>query len=118
MALERRISPRIQTYLPVRVHQLGTVQVVETLTKNLSSAGFRCLSPTLYPVSTQLRVQLILGSGSETLDLVGRLVWFHMIPQSEQFDLGVTFVENSEHNKRRLSAYIDLLLEKFTSRPA
>ena len=109
MVQERRRSQRVRAYLPVRLHQPGAPQVVETLTKDLSEGGFRCLNSTLCPISTELGVDLVLSTGNEQLSLRGKAVWFRTIPESEQFDFGIAFVELSPETKRRLSAYLDRL---------
>ena len=114
MVQERRSSQRFRAYLPVRLHQPGGPQVVETLTKDLGVGGFRCLNSTLCPISTELGVDLVLSTGNEQLSLRGKTVWFRTIPESEQFDFGIAFVDLSPETKRRLSAYLDYL-SKFSS---
>ncbi len=106
---ERRSSPRIRAYRPVRLQHISTPRAVETLTKDFSVGGLRCLSSTLFPVSTELTIQLVLSSGREPIRARGRTVWFRTIPQSDQFDLGIAFLEIPAHDKRRLSAYIENL---------
>ncbi len=83
--------------------------MVETLTKDLSLTGMRCLSSTICPVSSDVSLELILGNGQEPLALRGRTVWFQTIPEGDQFDIGIAFFDVSPHNKRRLSMYIDRL---------
>ncbi len=114
MVQERRSSQRARAYLPVRLHQPGSPQVVETLTKDISVGGFRCLNSILCPISTELGVDLALSTGNEQLSLRGKAVWFRTIPESEQFDFGIAFVDLSPETKRRLSAYLDHLA-KFSS---
>ena len=83
--------------------------MVETLTKDVGLGGFRCLSPTLCPVSTELGVDLVLSTGNEQLSLRGKAAWFRTIPESEQFDFGITFIDLSPETKRRLSGYLNHL---------
>ena len=109
---ERRSAPRVRAYHPVRLQKPNNPQVVETLTKDLSLGGIRCLSAAIFPVSSDVNVNLILSTGEESLSVKGRAVWFRMIPYSEQFDLGISFGMISPYNKRRLSVYIDNLSEK------
>ena len=93
----------------MRIQKPGATQVVESLTKDLGVLGVRCISPTLFPVSTEVSVEVVFSTGEESFSVRGRAVWFRMIPHSEQFDLGITFIELTDHNKRRLSAYVDRL---------
>ncbi len=109
MTEERRHHPRFRAYLPVRLQRPHTPQVMETLTKDISLEGLRCISSTLCPVSTEIGVELTLATGNEVLDLHGRTAWFRMIPHSEQFDLGIQFMDLSPQNKRRLSVYLEHL---------
>ena len=109
MIAERRSAQRYRTYCPVRLHPSSVIPVVETLTKDLSSGGLCCLSSTLFPVSTELQVELVVAVGSEPLSARGRAVWFRTIPQSDQFTLGIAFQDLSPHDKRRLSVYLDRL---------
>lgn len=109
---ERRANPRLRAYHPVRLHRPGVSQVVETLTKDMSAGGIRCLSSTLFPVSTEFQVELVLMNGEELLTARGQTRWFRMIANSDQFDIGISFLDLSPQNKRRLSAYLDLLAKR------
>lgn len=112
MGEERRANPRVRTYRPVRLTQQADGRVVETLAKDLSLGGVRFLSTTLFPVSTELNLELILSNGESPMNLQAKTAWFNTIPQSEQFHVGVMFLSISEQDKRRLSAYIDRLSQK------
>ena len=118
MNQERRSSPRVRAYLPLRLRTPGTPQTLETLTKDLSLGGVRCISPTVCPVSTEVGLELILATGDEPLALRGKTAWFRTIPESDQFDFGIVFVELSPQNKRRLSVYIERLANKSGLVPA
>lgn len=111
MEYERRSTPRIRAYRPVRLKPPGIRHVIETLTKDLSVGGFCCVSGTPLPVATEVLVELMLSTGAEPITARGRTAWFRAIPKSEQFDLAIAFTEVPEHNKRRLSAYLDHLLK-------
>ena len=106
MLNNRRAAPRFRAYRPVRVQKPGSIQLVETLTKDLSTGGMRFLSPTIFPVSTDLQVELVLSTGGEPFSVRGRAAWVQMIPHSDQFDIGISFQDVSIPNQRRLSAYI------------
>ena len=118
MAIDRRNTPRFRAYRPVRLQKPGSLQIVETLTKDLGVGGLRCVSPALFPVSTEVNVELVLSSGEEPFSIRGRTVWFLMIPHSEQVELGIEFIELENQNKRRLSVYIDYLASHLSQVPA
>ena len=109
MGEERRSTQRVRAYRPVRLHRTGAGPVIETLSKDLSPDGLRCLSSLLFPVATDLTVQLMLSTGDEPVTARGRTVWFRTLPDSEQFEVGISFTEIPPHQKRRLSAYLDRL---------
>ena len=109
VAQERRISPRVRAYRPVRLNLPKTHRVTETLTKDLGTGGLCCISSTIFPVSTELQVELTLSEGGEPVTARGKAVWFRMIPHSEQVDLGIAFLEMPQEHKRRLSAYLERL---------
>lgn len=107
MVDERRASPRVSAYLPVRLHPNHQLKVVETLTKNIGEGGTRCVSPTVFPVSAEVTVEFSLAQGQEPIVLRGRTAWFRLIPDSEQYDLGIAFVDITPKTKTRLSTYIN-----------
>ena len=115
MGEERRAASRVQLYLPVRVAKAGHAQPIETLTKDLGIGGLRCLSPTVLPVTTPVDVELVLSGGQDAVTIRGRTAWFRTIPESEQFEVGISFLEMSPQMKRRLSMYLDHLTHSAVS---
>ena len=115
MGADRRRTPRFRVYHPVRLHRLRPTQLVETLTKDLSFGGVRCMSTATFPISTELQLELVLFAGEEPLTLAGHTVWFQVVPYGEQYELGIAFDEVSAHHKRRLSIYLDTLSRQLAS---
>jgi hypothetical protein len=113
MLNERRASSRVRAYRPVRLHLPRSPRVLETLTKDLSVGGVCCISPTAFPISTELNLEFVLSTGEGSITARGRTTWFRSLPHSEQFDLGITFLDMPETDKRRLSVYLGRLSEKF-----
>ena len=111
---ERRRAPRVRVYRPVRLRKPSLPPVFETLTKDLSLDGMRCLSPTWFPVSSDLNVELTLSDGEEPLSVTGRTMWFRVIPHSDQFEIGFSFQHMPTQTKRHLSSYLDRLAIKTT----
>lgn len=107
MVPERRRSSRIRCHLPVRLYPQGETRVVETLTKDLSLVGLKCLSPSSKPIATPMAVELDLGQTEHALSLKARVVWFQELPQSDQFYLGLVFHDLSDITRQRLSRYLD-----------
>lgn len=104
---ERRCAGRVRAYQPVRLNRPGQPQVIESLTKDLSTNGLKCLTTTTLPIAAEVIVELGLGAGQEPISLRGQVVWFEERRESEQYDLGVHFVSISPADQRRLSTYIE-----------
>ena len=115
---DRRRTARLRAYFPIRVSHPSGRGVVETLTKDVASGGIRFLSPVLFPVASEVRVDLLLSAGEEPVNAGARTIWFRTIPHSEQFDIGLAFHSLSPQNERRLSVYLSRLIEKFSLVPA
>lgn len=103
---ERRSSQRLRAYLPARLSQGGGA--VETLTKDISVGGVRCLSSALVPVRAEVTIEITLPTTDEVVVARGRTVWLQILPDSDQFDLGIAFLEISDKSKRLLSTYFEL----------
>ena len=69
--------------------------------------GVRCLSAALAPVGTEVTVELTLPTSDDVLVVSGRTVWFQILPESEQFDIGIAFRSMPEQTKRLLSTYLE-----------
>ena len=104
---ERRRSARVRSYLPVRLTPQGGRPVIETLTKDVGLGGVKCLSPVSLPVSSVVSLELTLGFGDEPLQALAKTSWFQIIPQSDQFCVGLSFQDLSEETTQRLSRYLD-----------
>ena len=109
MNRERRFSPRHRAYLPVHLQPRDTLKTVDTLTKDISRGGLRCLSPAPFPVASEVRVELVLSAGQAPLTVIGNTKWFRTLPYSDMFEVGMSFVELPEETERRLSTYLDRL---------
>ena len=109
MDQERRRGARLPAYLPVELHRRGTRwHVIQTLTKDVSAGGIRCLSPVPLPATEELDVELSLAKGDTPIATKAKAVWSRALQQSEQFDLGLAFQEMSPETLRRLSSYLDV----------
>jgi c-di-GMP-binding flagellar brake protein YcgR len=106
---ERRRAQRVTCVLPLQISADGTPRIIETLTKDLSVTGLRCLSPTSTPLTSKVSLEITLGKGARPFSLQGRVVWYETVPNSHQFYLGLAFDHLSEVNTRRLSRYIEKL---------
>ena len=112
MAEERRQVKRLTEYLPVSLQHRSTPGLLHTLTKDISTAGMRCLSQVAFPVQTKLTVEMTLPRTSHSVTVQGQTVWLRTIPHSDQFELGIMFTEIAEEARQLLSTYTHVGLEK------
>ena len=106
---ERRASSRIRVYRPVRLRQPTGLSLMETLSKDLAEGGVRCLSEIPLPVATPVVIEVSLSAGELPLELHGKTAWTRSLPHSEQFEIGIAFLEISPQTKRRLSGCLERL---------
>jgi len=109
---ERRRAPRVGCVLPVKLYANHEPKVIETLTKDLSTGGLRCLSPVAKSAVSPVSLEMTLGQGERPLSLLAKVVWFERIPSSNQFYLGLAFQNISDKYTRRLSRYLERLTSK------
>ena len=109
MHQERRQSPRVQCYLPVRLIVQGQRRVIQTLTKDLGIGGIRCLSPVVTPSSVPVSMEITLGAGTRLVNVRAQVVWLKEVPHSDQFHLGIVFQDLSEEDTKLLSTYLSRL---------
>lgn len=109
MEQDRRKFPRLQCRLPVRLYPKQEPRVIETLTKDLSLGGLRCVSRHERAAGMPLSVELLLESGERPMNIRGHVTWSRPIQDSEQFDIGVAFSAFPDMSKKRLSTYLDRL---------
>lgn len=105
---ERRQHARVPVYLPIQFRRRsGELQLVETLIKDLSLGGLRCVSPVVLPPGTEVYVELPLEAGHEPVGADGRIVWIQPLPKSELYHLGIAFHPIQAQIERRLSTYLE-----------
>ena len=61
MGAENRCEPRLRAYRPVRLQLRGVPEVIETLTKDISLGGIRCICPRPIPANGTVDVVDFLG---------------------------------------------------------
>ncbi len=109
---ERRGTPRVGCVVPVQLYTNNEPKVIETLTKDLSTGGLRCLSPVAKGTASPVSLEMTLGQGERPLSLRAKIVWFERIPHGNQFYLGLAFQNLSDQDTRRLSRYLERLSSK------
>lgn len=106
MIEERRQVPRVRTYLPIRIQPPAGGAAVETLTRDISHRGVRCLAPAAIAARTPVRIDLTLPIRRSVVTLSGQTQWLRELPHSDQFEVGIVFVsEPPEEYRQAFSNY-------------
>jgi hypothetical protein len=66
-------------------------------------------------VGTKLHVEVLLHAGEPPIRADGQIAWFRTIPESEQFELGLTFQHIADRDRQRLSGCLHRLSHRLTA---
>ena len=97
--LEKRSFDRLQTHLPLSYQYKGGVQKGNTLTRDIGKGGIRFITSEFIPRLTNLILEFHPTPQSEAIKTMGRVVWTQKIRYSEQYNVGVEFVDFPEHRR-------------------
>lgn len=107
---EKRIHPRKKAYLPVSLYPHAKPLAMDTLTKDISGEGVRCISQTATPNKSTFRIEIHFPSGNqESLTLQGQQKWSRPIPGSEQLEIGIAFMDIPPALQERFGELVDAL---------
>lgn len=101
----RRKHDRKATYLPIRIFAHSLEISTETLSKDFGAGGLRCLTRTATPAQTLYTVEIALPKTRQILTLRAKQAWLHSIPESDQFEMGIEFLDINEPDRRILEDY-------------
>lgn len=103
---ERRRDPRLHSHLPIRVHPTGSPRYLDTLTKDLSAGGARVVTDLFFPTASELIVELPLYRHAAPMHSRARVMWTQRIRYSDQYQVGLEFVELAPEHRRDLTTYV------------
>jgi c-di-GMP-binding flagellar brake protein YcgR len=107
---EKRCFPRIKLHTPVHYQLRGSGEFNSTITDDISVGGIGCKNSGFIPPKTPLNLEINLLS--RVLRPAGIVSWASPISHSDQYRLGVEFVEFDPREKDYLKDYIDFQLGK------
>ena len=110
---DRRQFPRIATYLPVRVRLPRTGRYLQTLTKDVSVGGMRCMVEGQPAINDMVMMELPLYKEVMPLHTRASVAWVRPITAGQSV-VGVRFGELTAAERAALTAY----LEQLTPQPA
>ena len=103
---ERRRYPRFNTHLPVRFQlKESASKFGHTLSRDISEGGIRLiLNEFLRPKTEVFLETIVLG---RVILPKAAVVWSHRIPHSDNYQIGLEFLEMDRIERQKLKEYID-----------
>jgi len=106
----KRIHPRIDAHLPVRMQIRGKPEFKHTVSDNISVSGAKLINDSFVPLNTALLLELKVMTN--VLHPAARVVWSSPLPHSDRYGLGVEFTGIPDEEQNYLSDYINMLSNK------
>ena len=106
-AAERRKHPRITTYLPVRLKLQSSGRYVETLAKDVSLGGVRCIVTGTPEVTELLVLEVPLYKEVLPIQATAKVVWVQPIAETNQALIGIQFEGLTPEDAGVLAAYLE-----------
>ena len=115
MDVERRQTARVPCLVPVQVYPEGAFQAIETLTRDIGTAGLCVFSPLALPSGCHVTIHAVFGIGQPQVTFCARTAWSQPTTSGNQFCLGLQFDHLNPDLYRRLSVYVSKLSLQPTS---
>lgn len=103
---ERRRYPRLHSYLPIRFYPAGSPRYLDTLTKDLSVGGVRVVTDLFLPTASDVVVELPLYRNTAPIYSRAKVMWTQHIRYSDQYQVGLEFLELPPERRRDLVTYV------------
>ncbi len=107
---EKRLTPRIRLHSPLRYQICGEREFNNTLSDDISMGGVGFLNNRFLAPKTTLNLEI--NVLSRVLRPLGMITWSSPLPHSDNYRLGVEFLEFNPQEKNYLKDYIDMRLGK------
>lgn len=114
MAEDRRKSQRITTYLPVRLRLERSGRYLETLAKDVSMGGVRCLVQALPEIDESVMIEVPLYKEVLPIQVQARVAWVRPVTEA-QCMVGVSFDRLTPPDSQALATYLESLSALATS---
>ena len=105
---ERRRHPRVNAHLPLQYKdvQRPIETYSGTLSRDISEGGVRFISNEFLSIFTRLLLEVSVPSLSRPLKAISKVAWIQKIPRSNQYNVGVRFMDMTEEDKKQLNSFI------------
>ncbi len=108
---ESRRFPRVSVKFPTRYKMRRGGFYASALTKDLSICGAQLNADRFFPKGVNFNLELNILS--RIINPVGTVVWSRSLPHSDEYRMGIDFIEINSEDRRYLSDYINMHLTNF-----
>ena len=106
---ERRKFQRVSTYLPVRLRLQESGRYLETLAKDVSLGGVRCVVEGCPAINESIMMELPLYKEILPLHVRAKVAWVRSVVPDRQCVAGVRFEELTPTERLALAEYLERL---------
>ena len=103
---EKRRLPRIKLKTPLRYQIRGLPELNETVSDNVSLGGIGFINDRF--IAPKTLVMLEINVLSRVLRPLGKIAWAASLPRSDNYRIGVEFLELDRGEKNYLTDYVDM----------
>jgi len=103
---ERRKYVRIPENSRISYRCVSSEKVSDHMTKDLSQGGIRFLVHDFIPKGSHLKIKLDLPGALVAIEAMVRLVWIRSVPHSDEYEVGVQFIDMPPPAAMHLIGYI------------
>ena len=100
---EKRKNKRYQCHVPVDSKQGSSFDASQTI--DISRDGIGFISPHVIPLNEKIAVEIALTPDSDPVLVLGMVKWVRKITDSDQYRIGMSFLEVLSGSPRRLGKY-------------
>ncbi len=93
MEQDRRRYTRVPECLQIAYEILPSDTIKEYLTKDISQGGIRFLTHEFIPKGSSLKIRIIFPKTLFSFEALVRCMWIKEVPYSEEFEVGVEFMD-------------------------
>lgn len=113
---ERRRYIRIPDKTEVSYKVVATKIPRDYMTRDISMGGIRFLAHNFIPKGSILNIKLKLSNPSSIFEALAKTVWVKEVPFSDQYEVGVQFIDIKSGDVSHLNGHIKIFLSQNPTR--
>ena len=110
---EKRKFQRVNARFPIRYRIRRGGFIASALTRDLSLSGARLNADRFFPQGLNLNLELNILA--KIINPVGKVVWSQAQPHSNEYQMGIEFIEINPQDRNYLSDYISMHMPEFSN---